>query len=733
MVKIKDNKTIRLAAIVFLAALVVVSSVSAGEWEIFTSTSQVRYVDYFNDSLQVVTSGGLLIIDPVTLGLKKVVNTDGLGTNNLFHIIKDSNDAVWMAGYGRLIKNAGGVYTPYLFYDRNDNLLTLYSLADDGDYLWVGTSSGLALFSKIADGGQIDDFYYRFGDFNPEPIVNDLLIVGDTIWMATSSGLAVADKSDPGLLKSYVNWTTFNTSNFPELAVDTVTSVARFRDKIYIGTTRDVFRLTISGTDTSFTDVPTRSPISVKDIRVEGDSLVIYATDGFFIYNGSTSTWNSTATTPDYNFASGKFINGTHWLGMQKFGIYIGVDNIYTKYNDGGLISNNITGFSFNSSGRPGACFGTYGVALYDSTGWNKVNIAVRDGATSSYQDVNNNIWVGTWGNGAYKVSPETTINYDENNSSLRGVLEGPTYVVVRGFALSANYLFMVCYRALDGNPVAVVDLNDETEWTSFGFSDSITTDRLNSIACYGNALALGTENTGVFYCYFGPDPFNKTDDSTVNYREDNSWLGSNNVNVVKFDNEGILWVGTKYGLSRYDPGIDKFIDIVLPDGFGPEVTGLAFDRRGNIWMGSHSGLAYYNSDTRSINVYNILNSGLTDNEITALSINPVTSDLWVGTPSGISVFTSIYGRPTSNIVNVIAFPNPFVIREGETLSFNYNGEAVVRIYTVAGELIREMSINIAWDGTNQNGGKVATGVYLFLLTAPDGSVGRGKILLVRE
>jgi ligand-binding sensor domain-containing protein len=733
MVKIKDNKTAVITAIVFLAALVAISSVSAGEWEIFTSTSQVRYLDYFNDSLQVVTSGGLLIIDPVTSGFRKVINTDGLGTNNLYHIIKDSNDAVWMAGYGRLIKYADGAYTPYLFYDRNDNLLTLYSLADDGDYLWVGTSSGLALFSKSADGGQIDDFYYRFGDFNPEPVVNDLLIVGDTIWMATSSGLAMADKSDPRQLKSYVNWETFNTSNFPELTVDTVTAVVRFHDKIYIGTTRDVFRLTIGGNDTSFTDIATRSPISVKDMRVEGDSLFIYATGGFFIYTETGISWNSTPTTPNYNFASGKFIDGTHWLGMLRYGLYIGVDNIYTKFNDGGLISNNVTAFSFSSSGRPGVCFGSDGVALYDSTGWNKLNVAIRDVVTSSFQDINNNIWVGTWGNGAFKVSPETTINYDENNSSLRGVLEGPTYVVVRGFALSSNYLFMICYRALDGNPVAVVDLNDETRWESFGFSDSITTDRLNSIACNGNALALGTENNGVFYYYFGPDPFDKADDSTVNYREDNSWLGSNNVNIVKFDNQGILWVGTKYGLSRYDPGIDKFIDIVLPDGFGPEVTGLAFDRRGNIWMGSHSGLAYYNSDTRSIDIYNILNSGLTDNEITALGINTATSDLWVGTPSGISVLTSIFGRSTSDITNVIAFPNPFIIREGETLSFNYNGEAMVRIYTVAGELVREMSINVAWDGINQNGGKVATGVYLFLLTAPDGSVGRGKILLVRE
>jgi hypothetical protein len=733
MDKIKSNKAARITLMAMAAMMIAVIPSVAGQWEIFTSTSQVRYIDYFNDSVQVLTSGGMLVIDPVTLGFRKVINTDGLGTNNIYHIIKDNSETIWIAGYGRLIKYENNTYTPYLFYDRNDNLLTLYSLADDGDYIWVGTSSGLALFSKSTDGGQIDDFYYRFGNFNPEPAVNDLLIIGDTIWLATSSGLAMADKSDPRLLKSFANWETFNTSNYPELAVDTVTAVAMFHDTIFVGTTRDLFRMTISGTDTSFTDIATRSPISVKDIRVEGDSLYIYATGGFFIYTESGITWNSTPSIPSNNFSTGILINGTHWVGHQSLGLYIGTNNEYARFEDGGLISNYIMGFSFAESGRPVACFGTNGAAVYDGTAWDKLNLYVRDGATSSFQDQYNNIWVGTWGNGAFKVSPETTINYDENNSSLRGVLEGPTYVVVREFASSANYLFIVCYRALDGNPVAVVNLDDETEWTSFGFSDSITTDRLNSIDCYGNAFAVGTENNGVFYCYFGPDPFDKSDDSTVNYREDNSWLGSNNVNIVRFDNDGILWVGTKYGLSRYDPGIDKFTDIIIPDGFGPEVTELAFDRRGNIWMGSYSGLAYYNSDNYSIDIYNILNSGLTDNYITALEISPATSDLWVGTQSGISVLTSIFGKPTSNIADVIAFPNPFIVSQDETLSFNYNGEATVRIYTVAGELIREMSINVPWDGTNQNGGKVAPGVYLFLLTAPDGSVGRGKILLIRE
>ena len=150
--------------------------------------------------------------------------------------------------------------------------------------------------------------------------------------------------------------------------------------------------------------------------------------------------------------------------------------------------------------------------------------------------------------------------------------------------------------------------------------------------------------------------------------------------------------------------------------------------------MGALNGLARYGAGSGSIDVYTTLNSGLLDNDIDALVINPATNDLWVGTSLGISQLKSTIGTPTGNIEEVIAFPNPFVIREGnEVLSFNYNGNASVRIYTVSGELVRETDINIPWDGKNQRNENVAPGVYLFLLTDEDGSVGRGKILLIRQ
>ncbi len=737
------KKPVIVSAVILFILFLTVSyghTLDYDNWISYTSTNEVREIDFFDDSLQVVTSGGWLRIDPVTLGVKKLTNVDGLGTGDLYDILKDADGDIWLAGYGRLIKCRNSKFTPYLFLDRNDKLMPLYDIEDDGGMLWVGTSTGLALFSKTANGGQIEDFYFRFGGLNPEPAVFDIKIVGDSIWLATSAGLAVADKKDPDLLKSFINWTSFVSSRFPELAGDTVSALAYFENSIFLGTNQNSYRLDFYGDDTSFVKIPTREPAAVSSMKVTGDSLVIYTRNGFYIHTGVGTVWSNTPSIPSVRFLSGRFVDAVHWLGLQRNGLYYGDNGDYSKFPDGGLPGNYVTVITSDNKGTIAGGFQTRGAALFDDNEWIQAGIVgtvengVRQGVRALILDYAGNLWVGTWGNGVMLVTPDSIINYDENNSSLLGIAINPNYVVVNSMVSFSNYLFMTNYQAYDGRSVSVVNLEDKSEWRFFDRTDSLTSEFPVSIDYYDGTLVVGTQYTGVFTYYCGPDPFVETGAKAVNLREDNSNLGSNMVNVVRFDNHGVLWVGHKYGLSRYDEGIPRFDDIILPSGFGPDVTALIFDGRNNAWIGARNGLAFYNAATDEFTVYTTLNSGLPDNQVNALTINPATGDLWVGTPFGLSRFRSLIGPPTDDVTRVIAFPNPFLICSGaERLNFNYDGTATVRIFTPTGELVRTFAINIPWDGKNQSGRDVAAGVYLALITGESGEVGRCKIMLIRD
>jgi ligand-binding sensor domain-containing protein len=204
----------------------------------------------------------------------------------------------------------------------------------------------------------------------------------------------------------------------------------------------------------------------------------------------------------------------------------------------------------------------------------------------------------------------------------------------------------------------------------------------------------------------------------------------------VKFAPDGLLWAGTNMGLSFFDPLASqqgRFVDVPLPQNFGPDVLALDFDRRGDAWVGSNNGLALLTAATGEMTHFTSINSGLVSDDIRSLTYDPFTGDMYAATASGISIYKSTTGPPTSVMDSVYAFPNPFVIAsQGDRLSFNYALPGTISIFSLEGRLVYEMAAGQSWDGKNSGGAMVASGVYLFVITGDNGDMGRGKFLLVR-
>jgi len=87
---------------------------------------------------------------------------------------------------------------------------------------------------------------------------------------------------------------------------------------------------------------------------------------------------------------------------------------------------------------------------------------------------------------------------------------------------------------------------------------------------------------------------------------------------------------------------------------------------------------------------------------------------------------------------NLMAFPNPFDDELGTRFSFSYSGDQsfdlLIRVFTVSGHLIYQREERglapgyhqIAWDGRDADGDKIANGIYFYKLLAK----GSGKTLV---
>lgn len=736
MVQAKNLTQVAARLIVVLTVLLPIAGQAQVTWETLTSFRSIRRLAVIDDTLYAATSGGLLRVHDFNSPGREFIHTDGLGTTDLRDIEVDGTGMVWLAGFGRLVRFDPVDPRQYLFRDRDGNQLSLYSIEDDGDNIWAGTSIGLVLFSKTADGGQIEDSYTRFGGLNPSPAVFDIELRNDTIWIATSSGLAAAPTADPVLLKSPLTWLTFDVGDYPELGNDTVRAVEGYGEDMYVATSRGAFRFAAGPTDTLFQSVAFSVGRVVTDLVAENDSLFVYHSGGIgVVIEGGTASLPTTGLRRAA--VTGVSWAGQRWVAMSDSGLYAWTGEAYEEYEHTGSPGNDVRTIAFGPGTTLTAGFGDKVYAQFDGDEWPPRPFNARDGTMDLLVGPDGDVWAATWGEGLWRLMPDTQKNYDERNSSLTGILNGPAYVVVRSLATDGVNLFASLFQAANGATVGWVPFaqaDDSAAWKTLGAADGIANDLITAIG-YGNGqLTFGTMSVGVYMCDLGSDPYTGTTPVVRHYTDDNSRLISNSIRVIAYAPNGEVWIGTNLGISRWDSGIERLVDVTLPAGVGTDVSSIVFDRRGNAWVGTRGGLVRLDATGGNPEIYTTANSELVSDDVRDLWLDSDHGNLYVATAGGVSILRTPINVWAEEIDSVVPVPNPFVIRSDEDrLTFNLDRPATVNIFSVAGEAVAEFPINRPWDGRNDRGEQVASGAYIYVITDEAGAVHQGKILLIRK
>nr|WP_238527971.1 T9SS type A sorting domain-containing protein [Aquimarina agarivorans] len=229
---------------------------------------------------------------------------------------------------------------------------------------------------------------------------------------------------------------------------------------------------------------------------------------------------------------------------------------------------------------------------------------------------------------------------------------------------------------------------------------------------------------------------------------------------ALALDLTGDLWVGTTSGL-RIIENPDRMFElgnnvkgepvIFLDDGIPQElffqqaVADIKIDANNNKWIATEGGAFYLSPDGQEILLnFTKDNSPLPSNNIIDIAIDESTGVVFFATDKGLMEYTAGVTVAQENLEKFKIFPNP-VRPEHTDVNVKIQGLTVganVKITDVEGNLVFEAqnetfggqsSGEIEWDTRSFSGQKVASGVYLVLVTGEEGGQTTvGKILVVR-
>ena len=362
-------------------------------------------------------------------------------------------------------------------------------------------------------------------------------------------------------------------------------------------------------------------------------------------------------------------------------------------------------------------------------------------------------IFFCAWGNGIVEMNAgqvDELWNTANTNGALLGVGGNPMDLRVGGIDFDNS-----------GNLWGTQSLVSQTLWkmdtdgnfSNFALSTGSDAVALKKILWHpSNLLFVQSRTNGIYV--FSPDDSGQHFKTRLTTGAGNGDLPSNHVLDMAIDLDNELWIGTEDGLVvLYSPhlmldGGSKDARAILFEEDGvvqkllseTPVTTICVDGANQKWVGTeNNGIFLFSDDgLQTLHHFTIDNSPLLSNHILDAAVDPTTGEVLIATPEGIVGFRG-NATPgyTGSAPELHVYPNP--VRPG------YNGpvfiqgcpeNARVKILDIAGNLVFEGVASggqLRWDGVNNDGERVASGVYTAYVTTELGEKPAvAKILIVR-
>jgi len=392
----------------------------------------------------------------------------------------------------------------------------------------------------------------------------------------------------------------------------------------------------------------------------------------------------------------------------------------------------------------------SYGISHLENGEW--INIPFEEVNAESLVNIAinpnniNQVFISSYIDGLLQIQDNEVVNlYNQDNSPIEELIDGGAPLSndtrVNGISFDRNGILWgnvsrVQHALFNFSPANstfnIFDISEaipEPEYYSenLGYSDIV-------IDNSGNVY-FGSYEYGVI----GYQPSSNTFAKVVG-GENQGNLSDDYITTLALDNNNQLWIGTLRGLRvLYSPSSmftnpntqAQEIIILDDDGVaqellaGASIADIEVDGNNNKWIATESG-AFYLSSNGQETIYNFTtkNSPLPTNTVTDIEVDGSSGRVYFGTPQGIVAFNGTATSSQETLENVRAFPNP--VRPNYSGMVTIDGlmeNANVKITDIEGNLVYEevsQGGSIQWDTRAFGKHKVASGVYMVLITSAD-------------
>lgn len=765
-------------------------------WEVITNMNDAREILVHRDTLYAATSGGFVVYPLSSQNPETWTVENGLVDQNFTCITAARNDRIVLGTLNGTLTFYNPKEKSFREdFTLKENWITdIFSVEDT---LWITTGKSVAvyLFDRQQNQYQFRDFFANFD--HPVQELRSIVYFDHRIWAASNNGIITAPGNFLRYnLKAAENWNTLTTAqgmlsdNVFSLAVKgdtlligtnqglskydrqtfrhitagiypkTIDHIRPVNGTIYVHNTRGVYRVT----NGQFTRVQYIYPNLMNDFYPVTEEDIWLAVTEKGLWNESKNL-KLRFNGPIDNSLGEALLDSRGRLWVVS----------------GGFKDERGRGFS---------------VRLTDGT-WKNFRHLAPWRATASAQcimeDTGGNIWIGSWNGGLTIIDPNLKF-YHFNNYTTTGkvwvssVTEDdtveysppdsvrhflsytrgePTLVVITDIMLDIKRqsIWLTALSVQSEKPIIRFDqpeLNslafDSLHWHKMAFPEAIniTDDQVAALTMdiFDN-IWIGTENSGVVAMQI-------KESGEINWlwltESDN--LKSSKCWAVAGDQDGYVWIGTHEGLNAYFNGeLYDFREDYQP--IGLRINKIFVDRENNKWFATDKGLSLLrangspwsasswvhfvpkNSEFFGTNIYR---TNLPSEEVRSVFVDDNTGDVYCSTTSGLAILRSNpFTTPLPNLDKVTIGPNPFIVSRSKPnyLRFrNLTANSQVKILTSAGRLVRTLTGNnideimgsyAQWDGRNQNGKLVSSGVYLYLIVDENGNSTAGKFVVIRE